>query len=290
MIKQLKRAILITDKKLFGGALAKALEGKKEDFFHNSSSVTLFEPVSDLILMQTDECLNRMAYASASEDPLVCDRNLQIISGLGSLKKAFESDEDLIETAVRDTETGADSGKIAESEEILNIRSSCKNKTGNYYCILFPPAAEFFGDIVKDIASFEADNIFVRSFEEIETTKESLSAFVRAIYAKDSILQKDLETKLSHIVDATEKYVLGIVSIDVTDPRYRAKKDNGMPEPVAIIDLKNAIRAKYRNAAPNLHIDYKYEYAHDVVIHTTDNYIINTVCRDAVSALKQGNI
>ena len=54
MIKQLKRAILITDKKLFGGALAKALEGKKEDFFHNSSSVTLFEPVSDLILMQTD--------------------------------------------------------------------------------------------------------------------------------------------------------------------------------------------------------------------------------------------
>ena len=103
MIKQLKRAILITDKKLFGGALAKALEGKKEDFFHNSSSVTLFEPVSDLILMQTDECLNRMAYASASEDPLVCDRNLQIISGLGSLKKAYESDEDLIETTVRGT-------------------------------------------------------------------------------------------------------------------------------------------------------------------------------------------
>ena len=290
MIKQLKRAILITDKKLFGGALAKALEVKKEDFFHNSSSVTLLEPVSDLILMQTDDRLNKMAYASDSEDPLVCDRNLQIISGLGSLKKAFESDEDLIETAVRDTETGADSGEIAESEEILNIKSSCKNKTGNYYCILFPPAAEFFEDIAKDIASFEADNIFVRSFEEIETTKESLSAFVRAIYAKDSILQKDLETKLSHIVDATEKYVLGIVSIDVTDPRYRAKKDNGMPEPVAIIDLKNAIRAKYRNAAPNLHIDYKYEYAHDVVIHTTDNYIINTVCRDAVSALKQGNI
>ncbi len=290
MIKQLKRAILITDKKLFGGALAKALEVKKEDFFHNKSSVTLFEPVSDLILMQTDECLNRMAYASDSKDPLVCDRNLQIISGLGRLKKAYESDEDLIETAVRDMETGADNGELAESEKILDIRSSCKNKTGNYYCILFPPAAEFFGDIVIDIASFEADNIFVRSFEEIETTKESLSAFVRAIYAKDSILQKDLEIKLAHIIDATEKYILGIVSIDVTDPRYRAKKDNGMPEPAAIIDLKNAIRAKYRNAAPNLHIDYRYEYAHDVVIHTTDNYIINTVCRDAVFALKQGNI
>ncbi|MBQ6215326.1 MAG: hypothetical protein IJJ67_07905 [Oscillospiraceae bacterium] len=290
MIKQLKRAILITDKKLFGGVLAKALDRNKEDFFHNISSVTLFEPVSDLILMQTDECLYRMAYSSDSEDPLVCDRNLQIVSGLGSLKKAYESDEDLIATEVRDTETGADNGEIAESEEIPEIRSSCKNKTGNYYCILFPPAAEFFGDIVKDIASFEADNIFVRSFEEIETTKESLSAFVRAIYAKDSIRQKDLETKLSHIVDATEKYVLGIVSIDVTDPRYRAKKDNGMPEPAAIIDLKNAIRAKYRDAAPNLHKEYKYEYAHDVVIHTTDNYIINTVCRDAVSALKQGRI
>ena len=76
MIKQLKRAILITDKKLFGGALAKALEVKKEDFFHNSSSVTLLEPVSDLILMQTDDRLNKMAYASDSEDPLVCDRNL----------------------------------------------------------------------------------------------------------------------------------------------------------------------------------------------------------------------
>ena len=43
MIKQLKRAILITDKKLFGGVLAKALDRNKEDFFHNISSVTLFE-------------------------------------------------------------------------------------------------------------------------------------------------------------------------------------------------------------------------------------------------------
>ena len=152
IIRQLKKTILDLDRKYMGGAFA-AWHAKATgyaDFFHSKTSVILSEPVSDLILMQTDECLNRMAHASDSEDPLVCDRNLQVISGLGSLKKAYESDEDLIETEVRDIETGADNGEIAGSEEILNIRSSCKNKTGNYYCILFPPAAEFFGDIVKD--------------------------------------------------------------------------------------------------------------------------------------------
>ena len=239
MIKQLKRAILITDKKLFGGALAKALEVKKEDFFHNRSSVTLFEPVSDLVLLQNSGNLRIIASEEIKDEALVCDRDLQIISGHGKLIAAIRSGADYVEVQVDNTSSiiPEESNTDERAEKLL---ARCREKTGPYYCILFPPAADFFGDIVKDIASFEAGNISVRSFEEIETTKESLSAFVRAIYAKDSILQKDLETKLSHIIDATEKYVLGIVSIDVSDPRYRAKKENGMPEPAAIIDLKNA--------------------------------------------------
>ena len=292
MIRQLKKTILDLDKKYMGGAFADwhAKATKTEDFFHGEPSAIVSEPVSDLILMQTDERINRIVYASDPEAPLVCDRNLQIISGFGSLKTAYESGADLIETTVRDNELSAKNNNIAESEEILNIRRSCKEKTGNYYCILFPPAIDYFEEITEDIKAFDKENINVAGFDEFDTDKDDFSAFIKAVYSKDSIKDEDLEIKIRHILDVTEKYKVRIITIDVDDPRYRAKKDNGMPEPAAIIELKNAVRAKYRTAAPNLHKEYKYEYAHDVIIHTTDNFIINTACRDAVIALKQRTI
>lgn len=56
---------------------------------------------------------------------------------------------------------------------------------------------------------------------------------------------------------------------------YRLKADSGMPESIAMVRLKDTIRERYKVKNEKFTKHYVGDYSHDVIIHSTDNYLSN---------------
>lgn len=169
-------------------------------------------------------------------------------------------------------------------EEILEL---CRERIGSFYCILFPPAEQYFDEITKDIARIGKDNITISGYRDYEWEVADFKGFLKGVYHFDSIRPKDFERKLYYILHSSMikdgKVAFRIITINIIHPMYRLKKDNGMPESVSTVRLKAMIRERYKEKEEKFTKHYIGDYSHDVIIHSSDNYISNNAFRTLLS-------
>lgn len=172
----------------------------------------------------------------------------------------------------------------SKMEDILR---DCRERIGHYYCILFPPAEKYFDEITQDINLMEKGNISVAHFKDYVWEVPDFVGFLKGLYYFDSIQPENLERKLYYILRSSEirnnRVKFRIVALEIKHPMYRLKKDNGMPEAVATVRLKDMIRGRYRVKEKRFTEHYVGDYAHDVIIHSSDNFISNNAFRDLLS-------
>lgn len=175
-------------------------------------------------------------------------------------------------------------------KKMNTIINHCKQKIGCFYCILFPPAEDYFDDITKDISSIDSGNVELIKYDDFEWEIGDLKGFLRGVYYFDSIKTNDLIRKLFYIFNASKpvngKVKFRLLSLKINSPMYRLKSDNGMPESVVTVRLKSIIRNRYKNKDPRFTKHYVGDYAHDVIIHSSDNYIQNKAFRELLSMPK----
>lgn len=246
------------------------------------------------------------AYETKGYDPssiIMADKNLLSMNGSHRIALAVYRGQEFINTEVHNTEfrrrfsydwfwkVGFDNEElhiIKNTQDLLLNRA--RELIGDYYCILYPPAYEYFDEITRDLSELDPDNIVVTGIHDYQWDTNNFIAFLHAIYSFDSILKKNLERKIFYILKATDivdkQVPFRIVSVKIRNPLYRLKSDNGMPESMATVRLKEVIRDRYklRNAKFSEH--FIGDYAHDVIIHSTDNYLSNKAMRLLLSINK----
>ena len=189
------------------------------------------------------------------------------------------------------------SSKGFTKNEILLIENTmkeilleCHRRIGYYYCILFPPAKEYFDEITQDIDHMQKDNLSVIKYQDYDWEVPDFIGFLKGVYFFDSILPSDFERKLYYILQASDIHAnrveFRIVTIDIKNPMYRLKKDNGMPESMATVRLKEMVRERYKVKDKKFTKRYVGDYAHDVIIHSSDNFISNNAFRDLLAINK----
>lgn len=168
-------------------------------------------------------------------------------------------------------------------EEMNNIKSICRDKIGSFYAILYPPAYDYFEDIICEFNDITDGDISVVSYKDYFLEKAELLGFLRTVYSFDSISEKNFHRKMMYILNASSpisgKYPIRIVEFNIKEILYRLKSDNGMPECINTVRLKEAIRSRYKLKDDKFSIMYEKDYKHDVIIHTTDNYYSNNAFR-----------
>lgn len=171
--------------------------------------------------------------------------------------------------------------------KMKSILDECRKRIGGFYCILFPPAEKYFDEITEDIRHMEEKNISVTDYQDYEWEVSDLKGFLRSIYYFDSILPVNLERKLYYIFRSSQicqnRVRFRIIIMDIKHPMYRLKKDSGMPESMAMVRLKEMVRERYRVREKKFTEHYVGDYAHDVIIHSSDNYISNHAFRDILA-------
>lgn len=234
------------------------------------------------------------------ESYVMSDRNLLSMNGSHRITMAFFNNLDYINVEVHNRifkrnyaldffwEKGFTRDDIKLIKNTMeSIFLKCREKIGCFYCILFPPAEKYFDDITLDISSIDKDLISVISYKDYEKEVADFIGFLNGIYFFDSIHPVNLKRKISYILNASEirnkKVRFRIITIDIGNPMYRLKADNGMPESTVTVRLKNMIRGRYRVKEKRFTERYKRGYAHDVIIHSTDNFISNNAFRDLLS-------
>ncbi len=170
--------------------------------------------------------------------------------------------------------------------KMQEIIAECQKKIGNYYCILFPPAEKYFDDIVNDIEAMD-ENVDVLGYDDYKWEVADFVGFLSGVYHFDSINHTNFMRKVFYILKSSKivdgKVTFRLVRINIKDPMYRLKKDNGMPESIATVRLKKAVRERYKNKEKAFTAHYVGDYAHDVIIHSSDNYLSNKAFRVLMS-------
>ena len=234
---------------------------------------------------------------------IMADRNLLSMNGSHRSTLALYHDLDFINVEVHKElfqrrftrnwflANGFEMEEVAIIDDAMKrIMHKCKEKTGYFYCILFPPAEKYFDEIVFDIDKVDPDNISVVEFQDYEWEVPEFVGFLKGVYHFDSILPHNFERKLYYILRSSHirenKVNLRIVTLNIKNPMYRLKDDNGMPESVATVRLKEVIRSRYRDKEKCFTEHYIGDYAHDVIIHSSDNFISNKAFRELLEVSK----
>lgn len=227
---------------------------------------------------------------------VMCDKNLLNMNGSHRVALALYREQEFINVEVHNEifqrrfslnwfwENGFTREEIKKiKEKMLQLLEKSRERIGDYYCILFPPAKDYFDDITEDIAKIDQENIKVTGYQDYSKELYDFVGFIRGIYSFDSISQHNFERKLHYILSASDiergSVTYRIVSLRIKDPLYRLKDDNGMPESVATVRLKQVIRERYKVKEEKFVKHYVGDYTHDVIIHSTDNYLSNNGCR-----------
>lgn len=227
---------------------------------------------------------------------VIGDKNLLSINGSHRIALALYTRQEMINVEVYKRltsrrfsidffwEKGFTSEEISviknKTEEIV---STCKQNIGNYYCILFPPAERYFDNIVKDISLIAPENIQILEVNDYCWETADFVGLLTGVYHFDSINHANFLRKMFYIMRASNisdgKVNFRIVSLNINNPMYRLKKDNGMPESVATVYLKKMIRERYKPMESAFSEHYLGDYPHDVIIHSSDNYFSNKAFR-----------
>ena len=227
---------------------------------------------------------------------IMCDRNLLNMNGAHRLSLAIYRNQEFINVDVHDIEFKRrfnidwfwrNDFTNKELELIKNTTDSIIQQShraiGDFYCILYPPAEPYFDEIIADINFMDKDNIRVTGYNDYNVETQQFVNYLRAVYSFDSILKNNLDRKIDYILSVSNivdnKVHYRTLSLEVNNPLYRLKYDNGKPESYAIVKLKENIRTRYKNRNPQLNVHRKGDYDHDVIIHSTDNYLSNKAFR-----------
>lgn len=227
---------------------------------------------------------------------VMADRNLLSMNGSHRTAIAVYKKQEFINVELKNRlfdrrysvdwfwQNGFTRNEIKKIDETVHaIVDDCRNQIGNYFCILYPPAIKYFDDITEDIKVYDTDNIKVVDYVDYNCEVDDFVGFLRTIYCFDSINELNLESKIKAILKAADikdrMVSFRIISLKINNPLYRLKADNGMPESVALVRLKENIRKRYRSKEERFSQTKSGEYKHDVIIHSTDNYLSNKAMR-----------
>lgn len=242
------------------------------------------------------ESFDESGYDPASV--IMCDMNLLNINGSHRIALAYYRGQEFITSEIQRYIFPGRRLKLDwfwengfSDREILQIRSkqeeiihTCKERTGNYYCLLYPAGEKYFDEIQRDIGLYDPENIQLIGTQDFELELADFVGSIKFIYKFDSILPHNLERKISYILRAAEikpgsKVKFRVIAINIGNPLYRLKKDNGLSESIAMVRMKQSLRERYKVKEERFTKQFKNDYAHDVLIHSTDNYISNVAFR-----------
>lgn len=227
---------------------------------------------------------------------IMCDRNLLNMNGSHRVALALYRNQEFINVEVHNLifkrrfnidwfwQNGFTNQEIKllkdKTDAIIN---ECHQNVGNFYCILYPPAENYFDEIVEDLKVIDDTNICVTGYKDYHVSVYEFVNYLYAIYSFDSITKKNLDRKIEFILSASNIVNNMVhyrsVSLDIKNPMYRLKSDNGKPESYATVKLKENIRSRYKNRDSRFNIHKKGYFDHDVIIHSTDNYLSNKAVR-----------
>lgn len=235
------------------------------------------------------------SYDRSGYDPnstIMCDKHLLNMNGSHRLTLAIYRGQEFINVDVHNEEfrrrfnidwfwqNGFTNDEINRIRNVTNcLIANAHDKVGDYFCLLYPGAHKHFESITRDIGCICPDNIQVKEFHDVKMYVNDFVGFIKCVYSFDSINEENLKRKIDFILEASnlvdDTVIVRIVRISIKNPMYRVKDDNGMPESVATVRLKENIRSKYKLLDTNLNIHKEDIYNHDVIIHSTDNYLSN---------------
>lgn len=226
----------------------------------------------------------------SDEYPIKVDRKLTIIDGSHRLalaillEKKFLKVEMINESHQRDYDLGyfwSNGFDKSDIEKISwGIEEVLKGCEKYHYCIIWPPAADYFDDIISDFTHDGFHAIEVMSQDELSLPKLEAERFIRAIYSTDDISLERLNTKIKYLNASmssdTTHFVFKILKLKFDDCRFKVKGLTGQPQNIRAIEIKGTIRNRYKNKILN--------YEHDVICHVSDNHLQNIYLSDIIHA------
>lgn len=204
-----------------------------------------------------------------TDSGITCDANLRLMDGSHRMALCLYYGIPEVKVTVlrRDSNIKYGEGWFWENgfteEEIALIRNKCKELVAqcrqSFTCILWPPAAPYFDEIVNEISNMYP----VLSQEEYVYSEETFARLVWGVYHIDDIEDWKVEKKLSYMAAAQPKKVR-VVKVAIDAPNFRLKAATNQTLSQAGEQLKSTIRAKFMDRIEN--------YFYDIIIHTGDNF------------------
>lgn len=138
-----------------------------------------------------------------------------------------------------------------------------------YYCLLWPPARNYYDEIEKSITKVES-GIDILSSENITIPSKNIKEFIYDVYSTDDIQKYKLDLKYDHMMQSLRKdnynsldYNIRVMEISFDNPDFRLKPLSGFPQSKKTMRLKKQIRSDY--------CDLITDYYYDIIMHITDN-------------------
>lgn len=134
-----------------------------------------------------------------------------------------------------------------------------KEKALYFSCVLWSPVNSFFDEITSSLNS--KFNVISAEDYKFDNTNEYV-ANIKGLYAVDDIESWKINKKISFM----EKYprCFRMITLEIGDPKYRKKTQNGKPISIVVEEIKKEIRAEYSRK-----ID---KYFYDIIMHIGDNF------------------
>ena len=174
----------------------------------------------------------------------------------------------------------------AEEIKLITDRTKCILEDCNYDYIgaIWPPAMHCKDEIIKDInlyGQYSAElnlpmgTCKVIDYRDIEFDQADFLGFMRMMYKEDIITEQNLIRKYNLILSAmpqnTEKLSVRVFSVRIEHPCIERREENNSAQSKAVVDLKQAIRQRYKDQIPN--------YQYDICFHLSDNYQQSKFCK-----------
>lgn len=130
-----------------------------------------------------------------------------------------------------------------------------------FVCTLWHPAFPYFDEIERKLSLFGK----VLESKSYSLNEYEYKYYTRGIYAVDDIEKWKIEKKVQHMISSDIKeYHLRIISLLLTDPKFRLKQSTNGTLSAKCERIKKIIRSAYKRRVEN--------YYHDIVMHIGDNF------------------
>lgn len=211
------------------------------------------------------------------------DRHFSIMDGAHRITLALYKGIEFLNTAIYDCNRerpGIDMfwEKGFTAEECSLIESTTKkilsHITYNFVGVLWPPAKNYFNDIIREIGKYNTDEIIVLDYYDYEMDKGEFEHLFKALYHTDILNENGMKQKIKLIEKCMNpsdtQYKIRVFYLHINHPMISVNVKNFTPQSLMVKRIKNIFRNRYKNKL------YKYEY--DVIMHISDNYLQSKFC------------